>query len=255
MKFYFFIFLCVSASLRLSAQQLPPMPPLPVSKPVPRVALLAPRQQALITRHASLTTTLNTNRVSVVSASKLIGGTNYVWNSSLWETNALKIVTLPGTAYLAAPETLGLRIEWDVPMNLLVAENVQDAELPEPVTVHCIVPVPNDSAHKFFRVQVDSYGNAPQSQAAVLRWNPSPSVQVVGYDVYYGPASAAYTNVLYLGAQLKRVITGLDAGADYYFAVAARDFDGVESDLSNEVSYTAPPLINSDPQIQNGGNP
>jgi hypothetical protein len=78
------------------------------------------------------------------------------------------------------------------------------------------------------------------TQSVTLQWNPSTGSFVAGYQVYYGGASGNYTNTLSTGNATKITVSGLIEGATYYFAVAAFDSLGFQSQLSSEVSYFIP---------------
>ncbi len=82
--------------------------------------------------------------------------------------------------------------------------------------------------------------SALADQSAAVGWDPSPDTNVVGYNVYYGTGSGNYTNMLVAGDSTTLLVAGLVEGATYYFAATAYDITGVESDLSNEVSYSVP---------------
>lgn len=73
-----------------------------------------------------------------------------------------------------------------------------------------------------------------------LCWNPSTSVDAIGYDIYYGGASGYYTNKVDVGSATNCTISGLSAGATYYFAALDYDSLGDESEFSNEISYAVP---------------
>ena len=73
----------------------------------------------------------------------------------------------------------------------------------------------------------------------MLSWTASSSAGVVGYNVYWGPASRLYTNVLST-TNLTATVTNLQRGITYYFAATAFTSTGLESEFSNEVSYTPP---------------
>ncbi len=73
-----------------------------------------------------------------------------------------------------------------------------------------------------------------------LAWDASTDASVTGYKVYYGVASGAYTNSVTLGNVTTTTLNGLTDGVKYYFAATARTSAGIESDLSNETSYTVP---------------
>lgn len=84
---------------------------------------------------------------------------------------------------------------------------------------------------------------ARASSGVVIGWNQSPDPYVVGYKVYYGTVSQTYTNVVVLGISTNALISDLTTGTIYYFAVTSYDASGQESVYSSEVSYTAPPVI------------
>lgn len=70
--------------------------------------------------------------------------------------------------------------------------------------------------------------------SVTLAWDPNPQPNVAGYRVHYGGSSRGYTNVIDMGCVTNAVISNLER-ARYYFAIAAYDTAGVESDLSDEV--------------------
>ena len=78
--------------------------------------------------------------------------------------------------------------------------------------------------------------NAPP-QSATLAWDPSPGTNgIANYNVYYGVASATYTNVVAAGTNTTVSISNLVNGTTYYFAATAVATSGLESDYSAEVS-------------------
>lgn len=80
----------------------------------------------------------------------------------------------------------------------------------------------------------------PPGQSVTLAWTPSTDPNIAGCNVYYGVASRTYTQMVNPGTATSVTISGLVAGATYYFAATSYDFLGMESDFSNEVSYTVP---------------
>lgn len=66
---------------------------------------------------------------------------------------------------------------------------------------------------------------------------------VVGYNVYYGPTSRNYTNVLTTGTTNSATVTGLVEGETYFFAVTAFDAFGDESDFSEESWFLVPGFL------------
>ena len=74
--------------------------------------------------------------------------------------------------------------------------------------------------------------------------NPPPVVQLtwdlvpgMSYNVYFGVASGGYTNKVAVGQTNYATVTLPARGATYYFAVTAMA-NGLESEFSNEVSFT-----------------
>ena len=80
------------------------------------------------------------------------------------------------------------------------------------------------------------------SGSVTLTWNPSVSANVVGYNIYYGPACGVYTNMISVTglSSTNATVTGLIQGATYYFGATAVDSLGNQSPLSNEATYTVP---------------
>jgi len=78
------------------------------------------------------------------------------------------------------------------------------------------------------------------SQGVTLAWTQSPSTNVAGYKIYYGPSSRAYTNAVFVGSGTNVTLSNMSAGNTYYFAATAIDSSGMESPFSNETSYAVP---------------
>ena len=78
------------------------------------------------------------------------------------------------------------------------------------------------------------------AENVTLVWEPSPDTNVVGYNVYYGTTSRGYTQMVPAGNATSITISNLTEGVTYYFAATAYDSFGLESDYSEEASYTVP---------------
>jgi len=76
--------------------------------------------------------------------------------------------------------------------------------------------------------------------SVTLTWDPSPDATVTGYRIYYGVASRSYTNIVDAGDATSITISNLVEGVTYYFAATAYNVLGMESEFSDEVSYTVP---------------
>jgi len=85
--------------------------------------------------------------------------------------------------------------------------------------------------------------NAQTAASVRLAWDANPVTdEVTGYRLYYGPKSQTYTNTTDVGSVTTATITTLAPGTTYFFAVTAYNASGLESDYSNEVSYTPSPV-------------
>lgn len=83
----------------------------------------------------------------------------------------------------------------------------------------------------------------PGTNSVTLAWSASSSPEVTGYRTYYGVASGVYSDSVEVGNMTTTTITGLSSGVTYFFAVTAVTAGGLESDFSNELSYTVPAVI------------
>ncbi len=73
----------------------------------------------------------------------------------------------------------------------------------------------------------------------VVEWDANPEPSVAGYRVYWGTQSRVYDSVVDVGnATLAQLAT---PALKTFYAVTAYDTNGMESDFSDEVSYTPPP--------------
>jgi hypothetical protein len=86
-----------------------------------------------------------------------------------------------------------------------------------------------------------SVGPTNPTPAVVLAWDRSPGTNVItNYTVYYGVASATYTDKALAGTNLTVTVSNLLRGTTYFFAATATDTKGLESGYSNEVSCKLP---------------
>ena len=74
--------------------------------------------------------------------------------------------------------------------------------------------------------------------SATLAWQPSSDPTVMGYQLYYGAASHAYTGMVNVGPSTTATVSNLVTGTTYYFAVTAYNSSGAQSPFSNEASGT-----------------
>ncbi len=83
---------------------------------------------------------------------------------------------------------------------------------------------------------------ATQSLALTLKvgWQPSPDARVAGYKLFYGQSTRSYSNAVDAGGQVSCTLSDLYPGSTYFFAAAAYDASGNQSDYSEEISYTVP---------------
>jgi hypothetical protein len=72
--------------------------------------------------------------------------------------------------------------------------------------------------------------------SVTLTWPPSTDLLVVGYKVYYGTASGAYSSVINVGNVTKATISNLTGGVVYYFTIRTYSVLGLVSSYSSEIS-------------------
>lgn len=78
-------------------------------------------------------------------------------------------------------------------------------------------------------------------QSIALAWNPNTETNLAGYKLYYGTAAGVYSGQVSVQQPgTDAIVTNLTAGATYFFAVSAYSTEGLESELSTEISYVVP---------------
>ena len=85
-----------------------------------------------------------------------------------------------------------------------------------------------------------SHNPVQGGQNTILAWDQSPDPNVAGYRLYHGGATRTYTNSANVGRATSLSVSGLVAGTTHYFAVTAYTLLGLESDFSDEASFTVP---------------
>jgi hypothetical protein len=78
----------------------------------------------------------------------------------------------------------------------------------------------------------------------VLTWCLNPEQDLSGYRIYYGLKPGRYTDAQDVGLKTAYTLSDLQGGQTYYFAVAAYDRTGNESQLSSEVVVQIPLDLN-----------
>ena len=87
------------------------------------------------------------------------------------------------------------------------------------------------------------FSTARGEQDVTVAWDPSPTPGVIGYTLYYGTNSGAYfdfVDFVMAGPSTMATASGLLEGVTYYFAATAYTVTGIESDPSDELSFTIP---------------
>ena len=86
-------------------------------------------------------------------------------------------------------------------------------------------------------------GSGELTGSVKLAWDLSWEPNIGGYRVHYGAQSGNYTETVDVGYKVNAELPGLVVGETYYSAVTAYNTSGLESDYSNEISFTvsAPP--------------
>lgn len=111
-----------------------------------------------------------------------------------------------------------------------------------------------------FATLVSSVAAEPNIGARVtLGWDAN-AEEVAGYKLHYGFASGDYGESVDAGQSTTYTLNNLTPGVTYFFALTAYNSDGIESDFSNEVTFTAVPAVlsiqNMDPaDVPGSGGP
>lgn len=91
----------------------------------------------------------------------------------------------------------------------------------------------------FSKLQVQTLRVTTEGSSAFLAWNPLPSSELAGYNVYYGSISGRYLQRRSVKSDTRTLtIRALPVGVTYYFAIRAVSGNGTESDFSQEVAVT-----------------
>jgi len=87
---------------------------------------------------------------------------------------------------------------------------------------------------------------------ATFAWNPNPEINLSGYKIHFGVESGLHPNSVDVGSPaiidntVSATLTGFTEGTTYYFVATAYDVDGFESNISQEIAWTAPATTNPD---------
>ena len=97
--------------------------------------------------------------------------------------------------------------------------------------------------HVLFIIIISLNASAAFASVVTLSWDApttnadgTPLTDLAGYKIYYGTSSHAYSTAIDVGNVTKHMVSNLENGVVYYFAVTAYDTSGNESNFSNEVS-------------------
>ena len=161
------------------------------------------------------------------------GLTNLV---DLWTANVSDLPTNQVTIYRVnylPPPPQNFVATWQAPYTLLESSNPASWK---PVADFLTVnrTIPNNGAAMYFRLLLPSTNSVP------LFWDYSKDSTVVGYDIWQGGVSGAYTNVTVLGNTNAFVASNLKPGLNYYFSATTHNSAGVRSPYSNEVFFSPP---------------
>lgn len=179
-----------------------------------------------------------TNMVDTLELMQLRDGTNYFYWTR-WQTNEAPIYpevhatnTIP-----AAPTSISL--EWSVPTMLLHSADLTNWNMRE-VQVSCRVMMDKETEAHYFRVPlaVNTGLKGMSLNSVTVAWNPSTDPMVTGYIIYHGVESRSYTNKFDVANDITHTISNLNAGVEYFIAATAYNVIGLQSDYSDEISFT-----------------
>lgn len=78
---------------------------------------------------------------------------------------------------------------------------------------------------------------ASATQSVIIRWEANNEPDVIGYRLFFGTESGVYTYQVEVPGPIA-VASNLSEGQTYYFAAAAFNLYGFESELSEEIAFT-----------------
>jgi len=76
--------------------------------------------------------------------------------------------------------------------------------------------------------------------SVALEWDPNSEPELAGYKIYWGTSSGNFTSSKDVGKTTTTTINGVEEGKTYYFVATAYDSQNIESQNSNQVTYTVP---------------
>lgn len=82
---------------------------------------------------------------------------------------------------------------------------------------------------------------AQDPASVTLAWDPNPEPDLKEYRLHIGISSRSYQVSIPVGLATTFTVTDLPAGVTTYFALTAINHNGLESDYSEEVIFTAEP--------------
>ena len=86
---------------------------------------------------------------------------------------------------------------------------------------------------------------SPTGATATFSWQPNQEANLAGYKIHYGTTSGSYDTTTDAGkptlvdGRIQTQVDNLTEGTTYYFAATAYDTNGVKSDYSTEIVWTA----------------
>ena len=99
----------------------------------------------------------------------------------------------------------------------------------------------------FFSISV----RAESSQSVTLEWDASPDADVTGYRLWYGTSAGVHQQSVAVGNTTSATLPNLADAQTYFIVVTAVNAAGLESEPSNEVSFTTdaptPPPVDPTP--------
>lgn len=104
------------------------------------------------------------------------------------------------------------------------------------------------SAQELQTVQnVQNIVSIDASGSVRFAWDANSEADLAGYRLYMGTQSRVYSSAIPTGLTSTYQLTGLAAGATYYFALTAVNTAGLESDSTPELVYVVPPETTNTP--------
>lgn len=145
------------------------------------------------------------------------------------------------------PSSLGqlqVRLQRETPKERPATPPANNGSLPDPVQPSPSLPIPppppaDQPTEIFTLLQVQNLRATTEGSSVFLAWDPLPSAQLIGYNLYYGTVSGEYVQRRSMdSAMTSATLRSLPQNSQYFFALRGVSDTQTETAFSQEVAMT-----------------